>query len=224
MENLENEIWIDVKGYEGLYQVSNLGRVKSFKNKREKILKPNNNQKNYLSVNLCNKTKPKKFYIHQLVCICFLDFIPNNLRKVIDHIDNNPLNNKLSNLQIISHRENIVKGFDNKLSKIDLKSKQKISCNIQINGKSYYLGKFKKREEAKSIRTEVLNNFNKNGILPDSCVNFYSDVKGVSYNKLRKNWIAYCYIDKKRIHIGTYKTEFEAIKGKNKFLSNQLNL
>lgn len=214
MEDLYGEIWVDLKGYEGLYQVSNLGRIKSLITKR--ILKQINNSKGYFSVYICNKTKPKKIYIHQLVAICFLNFKPNKLKKVIDHIDGDPSNNKLNNLQILTHRENIVKGFKSKVSK----SNKRHSYSIQVNGIIIYLGHFDNRIDAQKKRDEVLNEFNKTGILPKSCANFYSDFKGVSYNKLRCKWIAYSYVNKKRIHIGTYETEFEAIKAKKSFLNN----
>lgn len=86
----------DCKGYEGLYQVSNLGRVYSIKSK--KYLKHNNNGNGYYLVSLITKEgKRKNEYIHRLVAIAFIDN-PNNLTQV-NHIDENKGNNKADNLE-----------------------------------------------------------------------------------------------------------------------------
>ena len=77
------EIFKDVKGYEGLYQVSDLGRVKSLarldvlgRRVREKILKNAVNAKGYLIVNLAKSSKSNVKYIHQLVAVAFLGHEP----------------------------------------------------------------------------------------------------------------------------------------------------
>lgn len=70
------EIWKDIKDYEGLYQISSLGRVKSFY--KNKILKPRVKENNYLIVSLYKEGKDKKFYIHRLVAEAF---IPNTDNK-----------------------------------------------------------------------------------------------------------------------------------------------
>ena len=94
------EEWRDIKGYEGLYQVSNKGRVKSLgnnKTKKEKILslKPSNN--GYIRVYLCKNGKQKPFSVHRLVAQAFL-LNPNNL-PVVNHKDENKLNNNVENLE-----------------------------------------------------------------------------------------------------------------------------
>lgn len=70
------EIWKNIEGYEGLYQVSNLGRVKSLKFGKEKILKPVKNTFGYLQVILCKENIQKHLYVHRLVAQAF---IPNPL-------------------------------------------------------------------------------------------------------------------------------------------------
>ena len=94
------EEWKDIKGYEGLYQISNKGRVKSLgnnKTKKEKILKPRKCN-GYFSVRLCKKgEKPKPFDIHRLVAEHFLPN-PDNL-PVVNHKDENKLNNNVENLE-----------------------------------------------------------------------------------------------------------------------------
>ena len=105
------EIWKDIKGYEGLYQVSNFGRVKSLDRKvwnylkKGKILKTKDNGNRYLNVSLHNKNKVEKHvYIHRLVAEAF---IPNssNLPQV-NHKDFNKQNNCVDNLEWVSDLEN----------------------------------------------------------------------------------------------------------------------
>ena len=70
-----NEIWKDITGYEGLYQVSNLGRVKSLSyrgSRREKMLKPLKNREGYLFVILYKNSEVKHFTIHRLVANAFI--------------------------------------------------------------------------------------------------------------------------------------------------------
>ena len=109
------EEWKDIKDYENLYQVSNLGRVKSLKREiiysdgrkhtyKEKILKPRKNKYGYLVVCLCNNGNRKEFFVHRLVALAF---IPNPDNKPhIDHIDTNPLNNVYTNLHWVTPKEN----------------------------------------------------------------------------------------------------------------------
>ena len=96
----EKEIWKPVLGFEGRYEVSNLGNVKSLT--RNKLLKPRSNQK-YLFVALGKSHKPK--YIHRAVWEAFNGPIPEGLQ--INHNDENKLNNSLSNLSLVTPRENM---------------------------------------------------------------------------------------------------------------------
>ena len=100
------EIWKDIKGYEGLYQVSNLGRVKSKERERTKggILKPSI-VRNYYRVILCKNGKTKSYAVHRLVAETF---IPNiNNYEVVNHKDENKLNNSESNLEWCTQLYNI---------------------------------------------------------------------------------------------------------------------
>lgn len=110
------EIWVDIKSYEGLYQVSNLGRVRSLERMvrnggdtvrvvKEKILKPWSDKNGYLHVTLCDKsTNKKKFKIHRLVATMFIPN-PNNLPQV-NHKDEDKQNNKFDNLEWCTNRYN----------------------------------------------------------------------------------------------------------------------
>ena len=94
---INHEEWKDVKNYEGLYQVSNFGRLKSLKYGKERILKANKDRYGYLFVRLCKDVKPKMCLIHRLVAEAFIPN-PDNL-PTVDHIDRNPLNNTVENLR-----------------------------------------------------------------------------------------------------------------------------
>lgn len=96
------EIWRDVKGYEGLYAVSIFGRVKSFVSGR--VLSPQNNGSGYFKVELWKGSVGKKKYVHRLVAEAFL---PNPHHKTeVNHIDSNPSNNCVNNLEWVSSSEN----------------------------------------------------------------------------------------------------------------------
>ena len=106
------EVWKDIPGYEGYYQVSNLGRVKSVERIshinhhiiKEKILCYTLNHKGYKLCYLCKKGITRTFAIHRLVYISFNGLIPEG--KVVNHIDENKLNNSLSNLNLLTPKEN----------------------------------------------------------------------------------------------------------------------
>ena len=95
------EIWKDIEGFPE-YQISSFGRVKSLKCGREKILKPSFHR--YYYINLQKDKKNYKRSIHRLLAIAFIPN-PDNL-PVIDHIDNNPTNNSISNLRWASLSQN----------------------------------------------------------------------------------------------------------------------
>lgn len=108
------EVWKDIEGYEGLYQVSNLGRVKSlkrivnrgtnFKPVNERILKPSYN-KDYAYIVLSKHGITKSKFIHQLVARAFIPN-PNNY-PIINHKDENPRNNRADNLEWCTHSYNL---------------------------------------------------------------------------------------------------------------------
>ena len=101
---MQEEIWKAIPGYEGIYEVSDLGRVKSLgnnKTRKEKILKFSNNRKGYYKLNLFKNANTKTYEIHQLVAMAFLNHIPSKSKKVIDHINNVKTDNRLENLQYL---------------------------------------------------------------------------------------------------------------------------
>ena len=105
MDNLEKEIWKDIKGFEGLYRVSNLGRVKSFYGLKEKILKPGIVNNGYYQVELCKNSIRKFYMVHRLVWEAFNGQIPEGLQ--VNHINEIKTDNRLSNLNLMTPKENI---------------------------------------------------------------------------------------------------------------------
>ena len=118
------EIWKDIPNYNG-YQVSNLGRVRTYnkitykqgiKRKwKNKILKPKKSTNKYgwndYRVDLWKEGKPKTLLVARLVAFTFLENDISNSEITVNHIDGNSLNNNLSNLELISKKENIQHGF-----------------------------------------------------------------------------------------------------------------
>jgi hypothetical protein len=151
MNEIKKEIWKEIPGYEGLYQVSSLGNVKSLKFKKVLILKQFKNLNNYFMVTLHNKKihfNPKRISVHLLVAMTFLNHKPNKTNRiVVDHINNIKEDNKLQNLQLITNRENNSKDKKNKTSIYtgvcwDKSRNKWLSC-IRINNKKITLGRFK---------------------------------------------------------------------------------
>ena len=139
------------------YKVSNKGYVIGVKGAK---LKPfiDNHNRSIVTI------KSKKKYLHQLIAETFLNHIPCGHKIVVDHIDNNPKNNRLDNLQLISHRENCSKDKRNKTSKyrglsIDYKL-DKYRSQVCLGGKIYYLGLYNTEEEAYIAYIDALYEYN----------------------------------------------------------------
>lgn len=107
----ENEIWLPIEGYGGLYQVSNYGRVKSLdynRTKQEKILRQGKNKYGYLMVVLYKEGKGKTIKIHRLVAQAFIPN-PNNY-PCVNHKDECKTNNCVDNLEWCTQKYNIKYG------------------------------------------------------------------------------------------------------------------
>lgn len=117
-----NEIWKDVEGYEGLYQVSNLGRVRSlplvFKDclgrtyrKHGKIVGGSVNHDGYIRYSLSKNNSERKFFGHVLVMNAFCPTEDNNLE--INHMNLDKSDNRLANLEWVTHKENMFHAMAN---------------------------------------------------------------------------------------------------------------
>ena len=147
--NNQEEIWKDVPNYDGLYQVSNLGRVRRIDNK--KLLKVSFRKKGYSVCVLFSNKRAKTFYIHQLVAMAFLEHKPCGMKLVVDHINNIKTDNRLENLQIITNRQNLSKDKvgTSKFTGVSWNNHaKKWLSQIRINKKSINLGYFDKEIDA----------------------------------------------------------------------------
>jgi hypothetical protein len=152
------EVWKDIPGLEERYQVSNMGNVKSLdricqqKNgkayfRKGKLLRPHLNNKGYYDVSIWQDGKNKRIRIHTLVAMAFLNHKPGGMNTVVDHVDNNRLNNYVSNLQLTSQRHNSSKDKSGHTSdyigvSYD-KSRGKWLSVAYIKGKMKHIGRFR---------------------------------------------------------------------------------
>lgn len=140
---MEQEIWKPIKGYEGLYEVSNLGRVKSL----ERFIKSGNKYglhkyggkilkagvyRGYLGVSLCKNKTIKQYYVHRLVANSFIQNIENKLE--VDHINTNRSDNRVENLRWVTKKENA----NNPISLVNKRNNHK-------NGADKLIGKLNKK-------------------------------------------------------------------------------
>lgn len=134
------EIWKNIENFED-YQISNLGRIKSFKLKKEKILNFKKNKCGYLVVGLYNdKQKNKKILVHRLVAEAFLNkndfkYMPyeNNINLnelFVNHIDGNKENNKFDNLEWCTQSYNEKHAYKIKIKKAKKNNENIFSKNI----------------------------------------------------------------------------------------------
>lgn len=110
------EVWKDVKGYEGLYQVSNFGRIKSMPKSnrlRTIIMKPKNRKDGYLTVALFSGNKYNHLYVHRIVAEAFI--LNECGGKEINHIDGNKKNNNVCNLEWVTRKQNLEHAVKNGL-------------------------------------------------------------------------------------------------------------
>jgi|SRR5690625_376505 len=102
--NIDNEVWKDVKDYEGIYQVSNLGRIKSFIRCEGKILKGYVNEDGYIRIGLHKNRKRKIFMVHRIVAQQFLD--KRKPKQEINHKNGDKQDNNVKNIEWVTPSEN----------------------------------------------------------------------------------------------------------------------
>lgn len=165
------EVWVDVPGYVGKYQVSNLGKVKSLERYRtnksgtmtpvkERILSPVNN-KGYHTVTLYKGGKYKRYKVHQIVAMGFLGHKPNGNKLVVNHINFEKTDNRLSNLELVTNRENCNRKHLPSSSKYTgvcwNKDMKKWLSSIQIGGETLFLGYYESEYDAHLTYQRTLN-------------------------------------------------------------------
>lgn len=220
------EKWVGVIGYEQLYEVSDLGNFRSLDRWRRavrnqslfllkgKSLKTWKNNKGYTIISLRKDNKAKFFLAHRLVYESF----KGKTDLDIDHIiEGDKKDIRLSNLQALTDRENITKGYlhKNKSSKYTgvcfNKERKKWQVNIRLNKIKYNLGYFINEEDAGMQYQKVLRDYLDNGLLPPPKEKT-SSYKGISFDKSRNKWVFQLMIKGKRIRSKRFETELEAIE------------
>lgn len=168
LSRLGIEVWKDIPEYEGFYQVSNLGNVRSLnricsrgRKLKGKMLKYALCGRGYFAVELNKNGKAKTITIHKLVTYAFLNHKPCGHKLVVNHIDINRENNNLYNLEIITNRENTnrkhIKSSSKYVGVCWNKKVKKWQSHIVINGKKKYLGLFTDEKEAAQSYQNELN-------------------------------------------------------------------
>lgn len=193
------------------------------------IIKPDLRKTGYLYCTFVSDNKVKRFSLHQVVAITFLNHIPSKHNIVVDHIDNNKSNNNVNNLQLVSARENLCKDRKNGTSKFVgvylSKSKNKWEAAIHIKGsRRINLGSFGSEEEAsiyyQNALVCVLNN------RPNDIVckrrKGTSNYKGVCVTKHGK-YHARVTINKQFYNFGYFTNEIDAYNAIQSKL-NELNI
>jgi len=155
--------WKQIIGYNGIYRISSFGEVKSIRNGNEKILKAGITRGYYI-VGLSKNGKRTTNYIHSLMSVTFLGYDKSNKKLVPDHKDGVKLNNKISNIKIVTRRENVSVYFRRDRNKLSSKlagvswnkRDKKWYSQIYINGKRKYLGIFNTEIEASNAYQKEL--------------------------------------------------------------------
>ena len=134
----EVETFVEIEGFEN-YEVSNLGKVRNIKSGR--ILKPFPNRDGYLGHSLCENNKRKHLYLHRIIATAFID--NPGKKPQVNHIDENKLNNDLSNLEWCTERENVIHGTRTKRAAEKLSRKV-----IQLDLNDNVLNEFESMRQA----------------------------------------------------------------------------
>ncbi len=151
------EVWKAIPNYEGSHEASNLGRIRSIDREivysdgrvfrlKSRVLRLSNGGGGYKVVKIQKSVK----YVHQMVAMAFLGHVPNGHKLVVDHIDEDKLNNNLNNLRIVSNRENLSRrgGSSKYVGVYFSKSTNKWASKIKVGRKEIWIGRFKNEIDA----------------------------------------------------------------------------
>ena len=238
METKEKEIWREVPNYEGYYEASNMGRVRSLDrwvvNSRgqERFYKgrilEGTVHKGYRRFALSIDNKSRTFSAAQISAIAFLSHIPAGNTLVVDHIDGDKSNDRLENLRVVSSRENVTTCFRSDRDSLTSKHagvhwhkpNNKWCAHIRYEDKQVHLGYYSTEIDASNAYQKALGEINDNSFNPDEYKpKWSSSHKGVYFNKRRNRWRSSVPINNKQKHLGYFNTELEAYEALQKALS-----
>lgn len=201
----KQEIWKDIPEWEGLYQASTLGRIRSLDRtyidsigrcttRKGRIRIPHINASGYYYTLMVEKERRLAKTYHRLVA---LTFIPNQQNKCcVNHKDGDKLNNRLDNLEWVTVRENSAHWIENSTTMssnfpgVTLDKQTGLwAANIFLEDSNYYLGKYVNESEAKIAYDTALKDWEEKYIIPHYRNPTYSSkYKCVYYNEINKNW------------------------------------
>lgn len=225
----EKEIWKDIPNYEGYYQASNLGRVRSLdrtvidKIERRSFHKGRDlkwcSNKGYRKVVLSKDGICECVKISQLVAISFLNHTPNGNTNVVDHINGVRSDDRLINLRIVTNRQNVSTCFRSNDGTFSSKHigvywhtiTNNWRAQIRHKGVLSNIGFYDNEIDASNAYQKALSKI-KDGSFDanDYKAKFSSKYKGVRLDKKSKKWRSEIRINGKSKHIGVFSTEIEA--------------
>ncbi len=158
MENIYNnkDIYRPIKGYEGKYFASKNGDIISVNSRSERLLKQTPRSDGYVTVALSKNNKAKHFYVHRLIAECFL--LRDEIRNCVNHINGRRWDNRLSNLEWVTYKENINHAHSSKRFK---KNRDDVYFDKSTNTYCFYTlhAGFTSLEEALNEKRRI-ENFN----------------------------------------------------------------
>ena len=234
---IKKEVWKDIHGYEGYYQVSNFGRARSldrtveFSDGRKrfykgKVLSPRMSS-GYKLVDLKVNGRRKTFKFSQLVAMAFLGHKPDGYKLVVDHINGNRLDDRVENLRVVTNRANTSTCF--RINNGTLSSKHvgvhwdikslKWRSSIHYDGINIHLGLFDNEVGASNAYQKALSKIENGSFNPNDYKPKYSSkYENVHFRKDCMKWRSRINVDGKVKSLGSFKTEEEAYEAQQKAL------
>lgn len=221
----------NIPGYEN-YIASSNGKIfnTNYKRTGKTVEMSYYNSRGYYNVCLSKNGKGKTLPVHLLVMKAFYDYKPTNRSMVINHIDNNSLNNNLDNLEVVTNRYNSsCHQYLNKNRTSEFigvywhKLMSKWKASIWFKTKMVPLGYFELELDAGNEYLRALREIETTGNLTVSSPadkKKSSIYRGVSYSLEKRKWIAQIYWNKKQLNLGGFNTEEEAFNARCNFINN----
>jgi len=227
--NKKEEEWKDIPDYEGYYQVSDLGRVRSldriitYSNGHKRFYKGGimrgGTQAGYKFTTLKIAGQGRAYRVSQLVAMAFLGHKPNGHKLVVDHINGDRSDDRVDNLRIVTQRENSSTCFRSNEESFSSQyvgvhwneEESKWRAQIVHNGVNTFLGCYDTEVEASNAYQLALSKIEDGSFNPDTYKPKYtSKHKGVCFKKANNKWVAQITANGKRKQLGYFRTELEA--------------